>query len=99
MVENFIKHSCQPRREFLAPKKLNTQLFLEFVQETYLMGNWAMSSDNSYKGPLECEEDKENEVDEDASSTMSDDDVDPLEILESSREDVDDSILLSSLLS
>lgn len=80
-------------------KAYHKKLFLEFVQATYLMGNWAMSSDNSYKGPLECEDDKEYEVDEDASSTMSDDDVDPPEILESSREDVDDSILLSSLLS
>lgn len=80
-------------------KAYHKKLFLEFVQATYLMGNWAMSSDNSYKGPLECEEDREYEVDEDASSTMSDDDVDPPEILESSREDVDDSILLSSLLS
>ena len=80
-------------------KAYHKKLFLEFVQATYLMGNWAMSSDNSYKGPLECEEDREYEVDEDASSTMSDDDVDPLEILESSREDVDDSILLSSSLS
>lgn len=97
MVENFIKHSCQPRKEFLAPKKAYHKKL--FLQATYLMGNWAMSSDNSYKGPLECEDDKEYEVDEDASSTMSDDDVDPPEILESSREDVDDSILLSSLLS
>lgn len=57
------------------------------------MGSWAMSSDNSYKGPLTLEcEDEEHEFDvEDASSTMSEDDIDPREADESSRElDADD---------
>ena len=36
------------------------------------MGSWVMSSDNSYKGPLECDD----EGDEDASSIKSDDDDD-----------------------
>lgn len=45
-----------------------------------------MSSDNSYKGPLECED----EHDEEASSTNSDEDVDLLEEVEFPiEEDVD----------
>jgi hypothetical protein len=56
------------------------------MKPTYsLMGRWPMS------------EDEEQEVDEDASSTMSEDDVDPPDAdLESSREDADD-LILSSL--
>lgn len=52
------------------------------------MGSWAMSSDNSNKGPLECEEEHD---DEEASSTRSDDeDVDLCEEVEFPiEEDVD----------
>lgn len=66
------------------------------------MGSWAMSSDNSNKGPLECEDEKENEFGEDASSASvsEDDDVDPsLEALESSREDADNPPLILLLFS
>jgi|EndMetStandDraft_4_1072995.scaffolds.fasta_scaffold5917554_1 hypothetical protein len=46
------------------------------------MGRWDRSSDNSNKGPLEFE-------DEHASSTISNEEVvDPLVVLELSREDV-----------
>ena len=61
-----------------------------------------MSSDNSYKGPLECEEeDDEHEVlIEEASSTKSEEEADdPWEVIESSREEDDDlglSLLSSS---
>lgn len=43
------------------------------------MGSWAMRSDNSNRGPLECDEEDEDGVEEDvASSTRSDEDVDDL---------------------
>lgn len=57
------------------------------------MGSCAMSSDNSYNGPLEWEGDTdEYEVlDEEASSTKSEEDADdPWEVIESSREEDDD---------
>ena len=58
------------------------------------MGSWAMSSDNSYKGPLQLVE--EFEVDEDASSTKSDEEeVDPSEVLEYSPRD-DSEVVVTS---
>lgn len=58
------------------------------------MGSWAMSSDKSYKGSVEHEEDDKLEVDdEDTSSAMSDDD-DPFETVGSSKEDVDDVVVV-----
>ncbi|GLT49027.1 hypothetical protein SLA2020_226120 [Shorea laevis] len=60
-----------------------------YILVTYLIGNWTMRSDNSYRGP-EFEFVEEHEPDDDASSNMSDkddDEDDPLELLESPSED------------
>ena len=55
---------------------------------THLIGSWAMSSDNSYKGPSEEHEDDE----EVASSMKSDEEEDKvLELFESSSKDTMDS--------
>lgn len=57
----------------------------------YFIGRWTMSSDNSYKGPLWCGDDKDEDdvdvdvdedEDEDASSTNSDEDDDATEFKE-----------------
>lgn len=64
------------------------ELLAYYKLMTYLMGSWDMRSDNSNIGPLlECEEEHE----EDASSTKSDEDVvDLFEEVEFPRElDVD----------
>lgn len=62
------------------------------LRSTYLMGRWAMSSENSYRGPFE-------RVDavEDASSVKSKEEEDPREFSESSKEK--DSADMVSLLS
>lgn len=53
---------------------------------TYLMGNWDMRSDKSYKDPLELDE-----KDEDASSVVSNEEdiEDPSEFVEASPIDED----------
>lgn len=46
------------------------------------MGNWAMRSDKSNRDPPESKEDEhEDDADEDASSTKSDEDVDPFDVV------------------
>lgn len=65
--------------------------------DTHLMGNWDISSDIPNKGPLESDSNEDDDDDDDASSSKSDEEVDPLELLESSKENVAEAITSSCL--
>lgn len=62
--------------------KLIKQIKMRFFCVSYLIGNWAMRSDKSNRDPPERkEEEHEDDADEDASSTKSDEDVDPFDVV------------------